>query len=155
MDEVDSALVKSKGYRVKLELRHYSTAKNKKDKQPYWAAGVELQQEQHHTGIQYYKMPDSVTRLGDDFGVFQSGWAFHVSYGLVHKWSRHFYTDVYVGLGIRYRINETTGLEYIAGKDKMIRSVDPSLADARALADLATEGNWRPRLLAGIRLQLR
>ena len=155
MDGVDSAMVPSKGYRIKLELRHYSTKKNKENMQPYWATGIELQKEQHNTGIQYYKMPDTVNRLGDEFGVFQSGWAFHVAYGLVHTWSRHFCTDVYVGLSVRYRFNETIGLEYLPGKDRMIRSVDPSFADSRALADLATEGNWRPRLLAGIRLQLR
>ena len=155
MDEVDSVLLPSKGFRVKLELRRYSTVEGKKDKRSYWAAGVEIQQEQHNTSIQYYKMPDTITRRGDDFGVAQSGWTFHLAYGILQKRSNHFYTDLYAGIGLRYRYTENTGVEYLPGYDRLIRSVDPSFADARAKADLATGGSWRPRVLAGIRIQWR
>jgi hypothetical protein len=64
-------------------------------------------------------------------------------------------TDLFCGLGLRYRINENVGQEFIPGKDRMILFVDASIADSKAQADLVKEGNFRPRVHAGIRLMWR
>lgn len=152
-DTQDSVIAGSGGFKVKTEIRYYL----KKRRQSlfddyYYAANIFYNQDQHSTTIFYYGKNDSTVRLTDEFGVKKKVWGINIVYGHQKTWGKRWLTDLYAGLGFRYRTILTANKEYNKVVDRLVGYRHPNLPDISQQIEADEKNGSLPNVTMGIRI---
>ncbi len=111
--ERDTTWIKSKGYTYRFELKYYDIHKFKKSHlRNYISLEYRYIKDNHTESFDYDVDSLLVDHSTDCFGVMENIYIGNIKYGIIIRIGERFYTDVYCGLGIRYRDIKNTHREY-------------------------------------------
>jgi hypothetical protein len=111
--EHDTTWIKSKGYTYRFELKYYDIHKFKKSNlRNYISLEYRYIKDNHTESFDYDIDSLSVEHTTDYYGALENIFIGNIKYGLIIRLGKRFYTDVYCGLGIRYRDIKNTHREY-------------------------------------------
>ena len=109
----DTLWEKSAGYTYRIELKYYDIHRINKDHfRNYISLEYRYIKDIHNEVFTYHQDTSSVDDIKDNYGVFKDIYIVNIKYGLVIRLGKRFYTDVYCGIGIRYRDIRNTHREY-------------------------------------------
>ena len=146
IDRPDSVILRPHGIKAKTEFRYFF------HRRKYVAGNAFLTSDAHNMGILYSRNGNNDSLRSDAFGVRKKVWGLNGVYGMQQAMGKRWALDFYAGLGIRMRYIKTVGEHFVYGKDDLVSSVDPNIADIRAAAEVKTGFSVAPNLTAGIRL---
>lgn len=109
----DTLWEKSEGYTCRIELKFYDIHKLRKESiRSYISFEYRYIKDTHNEIFAYCQDTSSVSIIEDNYGVLKNVHVGNIKYGLVIRLGKRFYTDVYCGIGIRYRDIRNTHREY-------------------------------------------
>jgi hypothetical protein len=150
--ERDTTWIKSKGYTYRLELKYYDIHKFKKSHlRNYISLEYRYIKDNHTERFDYDVDSLSVDHSIDCFGVMENIYIGNIKYGIIIRIGKRFYTDVYCGLGLRYRDIKNTHREYNTDLGHEPAHVD-SLFDGYGLDDAA---GFKPNFSLGFKFGIR
>ncbi|MFT3705050.1 MAG: DUF3575 domain-containing protein [Agriterribacter sp.] len=157
MDGADTSFYKSRGFKIKSEVRYYFQKKRRRKPKGvmeglYFGANIFGAQDFHNTAISYFKPGNDTTSFIDNFGVKKNIYALHLVFGIQQKIGRRFYMDCFGGLGMRYRNISTINKEFDYDTDQRINSIDLNIPDIRYGADSKAGNTLLPAISLGFRL---
>lgn len=145
----DTGFVRSRGFKVKSEIRYY-LHKHRHD--VYIGANGFYTKDFHNTAAGYYYNGDSSNYIIDNFSAKKIVRGVNIIAGKSGRAWRGFTIDVYAGVGIRFIFIESKSKEVDLTRDILRRSPDYNIPDNRIWMDV-TGGNFvLPNFSLGIRL---
>jgi hypothetical protein len=148
----DTLWEKSKGYTYRIELKYYDIHKFKKGSlRNYISLEYRYIKDNHNEVFTYHQDTSSVDDIKDNYGVLKDIYIGNLKYGIIIGLGKRFYTDVYCGIGIRYRDVRNTHREY-----------NPDIGNEPAYVDdifssfgLEEESGFYPNLSFGFKIGIR
>ena len=148
----DTSFIKSKGYKLKSEIRYYF-----KSREPisldgmYVAANVFYVKDFHNRAITYGNMSDTSHKI-DNFGVKKNVFGFNLLFGYQKAMTKKLCFEVYAGVGIRLRNINTVNEEYNKNTDYIFTATDPKVSEIGQSVDANAGSSVAPNFTLGLRL---
>jgi len=151
----DTVFYTPKGFKLNADCRYYFSHIFKNDffkKYDGWYFGVQgfIRKNQYNASIRYHSVSDSSTTIVDYFGVKKKVWGFNFIAGYELLLTKRIICDVYVGLGVRYKIITNTNRHYINSIENKIEGVD--LVPYFQYSNLSESSGESENVIAGIRI---
>lgn len=109
----DTLWEKSQGYTYRLELKYYDIYKLKKRYlRNYISLEYRYIKDNHNEVYAYHQDTSSNYDIKDNYGVLKDIYVGNIKYGIIVGLGKRFYSDLYCGIGIRYRDIRNTNREY-------------------------------------------
>jgi hypothetical protein len=109
----DTLWERSKGYTYRLELKYYDIYKSKKENlRNYISLEYRYIKDNHNEVFTYHQDTSSNDDFKDNYGVLKDIYIGNIKYGVIIGISKRFFSDIYCGIGIRYRDVRNTNREY-------------------------------------------
>ena len=126
----DTLWIKSKGYTCRFELKYYDIHKFKKGYlRNYISLEYRYIKDNHNEEFSYHQDSSSTKVIKDNYGVLKNIYVGNIKYGIIIGFGKRFYSDIYCGIGIRYRDVRNTHREYSTVLGHEHAYVDDFLSD--------------------------
>ena len=149
-ETADTAFVRSRGFKLRSEIRYYLTASH----DLYLAINGFYTNDDHNAETGYYYGGDSLDYRTDNFSARKIVKGFNVIAGKSYKACGRFNFEVYAGLGSRFVSPTSDNIEIDHTKDILRRRPDLNIPDNRILVDVQGKDLVLPNFSFGIRLSL-
>jgi hypothetical protein len=150
--KADTVALNSEGNSYRFELKFYDIVKSKKGFiRNYVSLEYRYIKDNYNYAFSYHPNSTSTEKIEDNFGVLKNIYTGNIKYGIIIGIGKRFYTDVYGGIGIRYRDVKNTKREY-----------DPKSGHEHAYPDdifsdynLDEKSGFYPNLSLGLKVGIR
>ena len=109
----DTSKTISGGYAYRFEMKYYDIHKFKKGSlRNYLSLEYRYIKDNHSESFTYHENSSSIDKIEDNYSVVQNIYIGNIKYGIIIGFGKRFYSDIYCGIGIRYRDVKNDFREY-------------------------------------------
>lgn len=126
----DTSFVKSKGYKLKTEIRYYvknwNNQKGTNERGLFLGINTFCIRHSFNDLLYYTKDSDPDISIPDSFSVLKHVWGANLVFGWQQVFIKHIVIESYGGFGLRRRKTENHNLQFNPSMDEIVPSIDPN-----------------------------